>query len=50
MDFVQLMLNAREMSMKTEQMEINLDKEEEEEKFEENKKAKGMILEVSTQQ
>ncbi len=44
-DFIQLMLNAREMTMKTEQMGINLDADEE--KFEHKQTAKGMSMEVS---
>ena len=49
MDFVQLMINARESGLKTEQMEISLDDDAKQEVDQKktSTQAKGMIMEVS---
>ena len=47
-DFVQLMINAQESSLNTEQMEISLDDDAKQDVDEKKtSQAKGMILEVS---
>ena len=47
-DFVQLMINARETSLKTEQMEVNLDHDDDTtmDKKKTSSQTKGMTLEV----